>query len=171
MSARWLHGRLTGLAALAVLLLTGCASGSPQTGASTFVTEHGAAPASVVSATRAVESAVSQLSSQPTRGQLGSLADVAAQAHRDLVAASEWNVAGRGEEGAEEEDVPRAETQVTEGAGELAGAMSALSSYARAPRAAALASYRSRLAFGRTQWNEGISELWYLAHDSHPPTV
>jgi hypothetical protein len=170
-SVRRLHGRLTGLVALAALVLAGCASGSPQTGAGTFVTEHGAAPASAVSATRAVESAVSRLSSPPTRGQLGSLADLATQARRDLVAASGWNVAGRGEEGAEEEDVPRAETQVTEGAGELAGAMSALSSYSRAPSAAALASYRSELASGRTQWDEGISQLWYLARDSRPPTV
>lgn len=171
MSARRLHVRLIGLAALAGLVLTGCASGSPQTGASTFVTEHGAAPASLASATKAVQAAVSRLSSPPTRAQLSTLAALATRAHRDLLAAAEWSVAGRGEEGAEEEDVPRAETQVDEGAGELAGAMSALSAYARAPSAATLASYRAKLASGSTPWNEGISQLWYLAHDSHPPTL
>jgi hypothetical protein len=170
-SDRWFHGRLTGLAAVAAVLFAGCASGSPQTGASAFVAEHGAAPASVASATRAVRAAASRLSSPPTRAQLSALAALATRAHRDLLAASEWSVAGRGEEGAEEEDVPRAEGQVTEGASEMAGAMSALAAYARAPSAATLSGYRNKLASGSTQWNEGISQLWYLAHRSHAPTI
>ena len=60
---------------------------------------------------------------------------------------------------------------MTEGAAELAAAASALQAYAHAPSAAELADYASKLASGRTQWNEGISQLWYLAHASHPPTV
>jgi hypothetical protein len=76
-----------------------------------------------------------------------------------------------GEEGAEEEDLPRAETEATEAAGELASATSALQAYARAPSAAALASAQSELARGREQWNESISQLWYLAHASSPPIV
>ena len=99
------------------------------------------------------------------------LARAAAEAHGDAAQASAWSVAGRGEEGAEEEDVPRAETQVTEGAGELVSAMAALQAYARAPSAASLARYKSRLASGKAQWNEGISQLWYLAHASDPPTL
>jgi hypothetical protein len=159
------------MAVLAGVPLAGCASGSPQTGAATFRGEHGAAAARLTASTRAVVGELAALAPTPTRAQLARLAQAASEAHGELVKASEWNVAGRGEEGAEEEDVPRAETQVTEGAGEAAGAMSALQTYTRAPSAAALASYRSKLANGRTEWDEGISQLWYLAHASDPPTL
>ncbi len=140
-------------------------------GASAFLDEHAAVAARVALATRAVELQVVHLGRVPASAQLRSLARAAAQARTELLRASGWAVAGQGQEGAEEEDVPRAETQVTEGAGELAGAMSALQSYARAPGAAALARYQSRLAQERAQWNEGIAQLWHLAHRSHPPTV
>jgi hypothetical protein len=140
-------------------------------GASAFRDEHGAEAARVAAATKTVEAEVSRLSRSPTRSQLSVLLRAAAEAHRKLVPASEWSVAGQGEEGAEEEDVPRAETQVTEAAAELAASMSALQSYARAPSAAALARCESKLAPGREQWNEGISQLWYLAHASNAPSV
>ncbi|MGD0454113.1 MAG: hypothetical protein ABSB69_11000 [Solirubrobacteraceae bacterium] len=171
MPARQLRRRLAAMATVAALTFAGCASGSPQTGATTFLDEHAAAAARVAAAAKTVQGEVSRLSSPPSRPQLGLLARSAGEAQRNLVQASEWNVAGQGEEGAEEEDVPRAETQVTEGAAELADATSALQAYARAPSAAALARYESKLASGRTQWNEGIAQLWYLAHASHPPTV
>ncbi len=171
MPARQPHRRLVAAAVVAGVALAGCASGSPQTGAAAFRGEHGAAAARAIARARAVEGELSRLSPAPTRVQLAPLARAAGEAYGELVKASEWNVAGRGEEGAEEEDVPRAETQVTEGAGELASAMSAVQSYARAPSAATLAGYRSKLAGGRTQWNEGISQLWYLAHASDPPTL
>jgi hypothetical protein len=88
--------------------------------------------------------------------------------------AGEWNVAKSGEggeEGIEEEDLPRAETEATEAANELAAAMSALEAYTRAPAAAALAHYESKLAHGREVWDESISEIWHLAHGSSPPVV
>jgi hypothetical protein len=44
-------------------------------------------------------------------------------------------------------------------------------SYALAPRASALAGYQSKLANGRVSWNEGISQLWYLAHETSPPRL
>jgi hypothetical protein len=159
------------MAVLAGVALAGCASGSPQTGAARFRREHAAAAARAIASAKAVENELAGLAPTPTRAQLARLAQAAGEAHAELLEASEWNVAGRGEEGAEEEDIPRAETQVTEGAGEMAGAMSALQTYARAPSAAALAGYRSRLAGGQTQWDEGISELWHLAHASEPPTL
>jgi hypothetical protein len=169
--ARALGRGLAAVAVLAGVALAGCASGSPQTGAATFRGEHAGAAARVSASTKAVEHELAGLPAAPTRAQLARLAQAAGQAHGELLVASEWNVAGRGEEGAEEEDVPRAETQVTEGAGEIASAMSALRTYARAPSAATLAGYRSKLANGQTQWNEGISQLWYLAHASDPPTL
>ncbi len=124
----------------------------------------------MAASTKAVELEISRLSPAPTSAQLARLARTAAEVHGDATQASAWNVAGRGEEGAEEEDVPRAETQVTEGAGELVSAMSALQAYARAPTAAWLARCKSGLASGKTQWDEGIVQLWYLAHASAPPT-
>ena len=56
------------------------------------------------------------------------------------------------------------------GANDLAAAISALRAYARAPSAAGLARYQSELPHGREEWNQGISQLWYLAHKSNPPT-
>ena len=102
------------------------------------------------------------------------LAHAAAQARRSSVRAGEWNVAKSGEggeEGVEEEDLPRAETEATEAANQLSGAMSALEAYTRAPSAAALARYESKLAHGREVWDESISEIWHLAHGSSPPIV
>src|SRR5271166_732216 len=140
MPTRRLGGPL-GALALAASLLVGCASGSPQTGAATFRDEHAVPAARLAATTKALELEISRLSPAPTAAQLVGLARAAAQAHGEAAGASAWHVAGRGEEGAEEEDLPRAETQVTEGAGELASAMSALQSYVRAPSAAALAGY------------------------------
>jgi hypothetical protein len=159
------------IAVLAALAVAGCAAGSPQTGAKTFLDEHAGAAARLATSTKLVEAQIARLPSTPTRSQMALLARAATQARPALQAASEWSVAGAGEEGAEEEDVPRAETQVTEAAGELAAVMSALESYARAPSASALARNQSKLSAARGQWNEGISQLWYLAHSSHPPTL
>jgi hypothetical protein len=166
----WRLGGPFGAIALAASLLVGCASGSPQTGAAAFRREHAVQAARMAATTKTVELEISRLSPVPISAQLVRLARAAAEAHGEAAKASAWNVAGRGEEGAEEEDVPRAETQVTEGAGELVSAMSALQAYARAPSAASLARYKSGLASVKAQWNEGISQLWYLAHASDPPT-
>jgi hypothetical protein len=139
-------------------------------GASSFRGEHGTAAARVARATKAVQGGLARLGGDP-RPSLGPLGRAATEARRMFVVASEWDVAGAGQEGAEEEDVPRAETQVTEGASELADAMSALQAYASAPSAAALARFEQRLAPARQQWNEGISQLWYLAHAAGAPTL
>lgn len=155
---------------MAALACAGCAAGSPQTGAKDFYEEHATAASSIAAATRAVEGEVS-LPTPPTKSQLATLAGAVSQAHTSLEQVSGWKIAGQGEEGAEEEDVPRAETQVAEGAEELLSAMSALGSYARAPTASTLAHYNSKLASGRISWNEGISQLWYLAHKSTPPKL
>jgi hypothetical protein len=169
--AKELRRGLAGIAVLASAALIGCASGSPQTAAARFRGEHAAVAAHVIAGTKMVESELAGLPLSPTRLQLTRLEQAAREAHGELVKASGWDVAGRGEEGAEEEDVPRAETQVTEGAGEMAAAMSALQTYAHAPSAATLAGYKSKLADGQTQWDEGISELWHLANAPDPPTL
>jgi hypothetical protein len=168
---RKLRRPLAALAVAASVGLVGCASGSPQTGAATFRDEHAAVAARLAATAKSVQLEVSRLSPTPTRAQVGQLARAAAEVHGEADQAGAWSVAGRGEEGAEEEDLPRAETQVTEGASELASAMSALQSYARAPSAAALTGYQSKLANAQAEWNEGIAQLWYLAHASDPPTI
>lgn len=161
-------------AAVAIIALAGCASSSIQTEASEFVQQHGAAATQAAAATNLVELRVSGLSGGPaSAGQLEGLAHAAASARRATVGPGEWSIAAGGEGGGaeEEEDLPRAETQVTNGANELRHAATALQAYTRAPSAAALARYRTELAGGREQWDEGISEIWHLAHRSHPPTV
>lgn len=167
------------LATIAALAFAGCSSSSVQTDASAFVSEHRAGAARAAAATRAVEVEVSRLSGStapsPSPSQLHRLAAAAREARRATVTAGEWRVGGGPQEisegTSEEEDLPRAESQVTMGANDLAGAMSALQAYARAPSAAGLASYRSRLEQGREQWNEGATEVWYLAHAPRAPTV
>jgi hypothetical protein len=166
-----IHRRLGALAAVIALGLAGCASSSNQTSASAFIDQHGAGATRAAAATKAVEVEVSRLSGSPTRSQLQRLARAAGEGRRAAVQAGEWNVDEGGEEGAEEEDLPRSEHEAADGGNELANAMAALQAYARAPGAAALARYRRELARGREQWNEGISQLWYLAHEHRPPTV
>ena len=174
MSARQLHGRLLALAAGTSVALAGCASSSIQTDATTFLNEHAVTATRVAVATKAVAAAASRLSRSPSRSQLEQLAHAAAQARRSSVLAGEWNVAKSGEggeEGVEEEDLPRAETEATESANELAGAMAALEAYTRAPTEAAFARYQSKLAHGREVWDESIAEIWHLANHSSPPIV
>jgi hypothetical protein len=163
--------RVGAMATLAAFSFAGCASSSVQEDAAAFVKGHVIAAVHAAVATKAVEAEVSRLSSPPTRSQLERLARAAGKDRRNLVHASEWAVAGGGEQGGEEEDLPRAEAQVTNGANELARAMSLLQAYARTPSAAALARYATQLDHGREAWDEGISELWHLGHESNPPTV
>jgi hypothetical protein len=166
--------RLGAVLASAALALTACASSSIQSDASSFLEEHASTATRAAAATRAVEAQVAHLSRTPDDTQLSALAATAAKARRATLRASEWDISKSGEggeEGAEEEDLPRAETEATEAADELARAMSVLETYTRRPSAAALARYRSKLAHGREVWNESISQLWYLAHEPHPPDV
>ncbi len=163
--------RLCALAAVGGLLLAGCSTGSPQTDAASFLNERATAMTSLASTTRALDAEISRLTGSPTPAQLAQIGRAAGEAHDAALKDSEWNVPGAGEEGAEEEDVPRAGTQVTEGAGELAQAMSYLKSYAKAPETAALRHYKGKLANARTEWNEGVAQLWYLAHRSHAPII
>jgi type IV pilus biogenesis protein CpaD/CtpE len=159
------------MAAVAALGLAGCASTPVQTEASAYVTEHHAAATRAASATKTVELEASGVSSATHRSLLQRLARSAARDRRDVVQVGEWSAAGGVAEGAEEEDLPRAESQVTEAADELAGAMAALETYTRAPSASALARYQTKLMQGRELWDEAVVELWHLAHEANPPTV
>lgn len=140
-------------------------------GANSFYEEHATLVTSVAAAMKTVEVDVSRLPAAPTRSQLATLAAAVAHAHASLERVSSWKIAGQGEEGAEEEDVPRAETQVAEGAEALIAAMSALQVFARTPSANILTHYDTEFANGRISWNEGVFQLWYLAHKSNPPKL
>lgn len=174
MGARRLRWPSVALLIGITLVLSGCASSSIQTGAASFLEEHGSSAVEAAAAGRAVEAYLASLSGPLTRATREQLTRAAARARRDFLHASEWGVgktAEGGEEAVEEEDLPRAETEATEGAHELAKAMSALQAYVREPRAERRARYRSTLSRGREQWNESLTQLWYLAHRSHPPLL
>jgi outer membrane murein-binding lipoprotein Lpp len=166
-----LRPRLCPIAVAGTLLLAGCSNGSPQTGAASFLEEHSRAATDLAQMTRTVAADVGGLAGAGTSAQLTRLARASGETHDYAVKAGEWNIPGAGQEGAEEEDVPRATAQVIEGAGELAKAMAYLKTYARTPRTLALRHYKGSLANARIEWNEGIAQLYYLAHRSHAPTL
>lgn len=155
------------------MALAGCSSATSVEGeASSFLREHASAASGTAAAARAVESEAARLSSRGSDSEaLERLARAASRAHRAAVQASDWSQPASSEAGIEEENVQRAEAQVTEGAEELARATAAIESYARARAAAARARYASEMAHAREQWNEGVAQLWFLAHRQNPPTL
>jgi hypothetical protein len=160
--------------AAALLVLGGCGSSDVQTDAAAFVSEHGATAVHTAAAVKVVDGELALLSSPPTPVQLHRLAQAVARARRAALRAAEWDVSKSsegGEEGAEEEDLPRSETEATTAANELARAMSELEAYARAPSAAGLAAFRGKLAHAKELWDESVSQLWFLAHRSGAPNI
>jgi hypothetical protein len=159
---------------VALLALGGCGSSDIQTDANVFVGEHGTTAARAAAGVRAVDRELDLLSRPPTRAQLRRLGQAAARARRSALRAGEWDVSKNtegGEEGVEEEDLPRSETEATTAANELARAMSELEVYVRAPTGPALAAFRGKLAHAKELWNESITQLWFLAHRSGAPNV
>lgn len=176
--ARTIRGRTCVLApvglAVAVLALSGCGSSDVQTDANVFVSEHGGTAARAAAAVRVLDGELTLLSTPPTAAQLRRLGQTATRARRAVLRAGEWDVSKNtegGEEGVEEEDLPRSETEATTAANELARAMSELERYVRAPSAPALAGFRARLAHAKELWNESVSQLWFLAHRSNAPDI
>jgi hypothetical protein len=167
--SRRLPGRPARIAAAAIALagLAGCAATGASPGANDFYRAHAHEAARAAAAARAVQNAVAGLPPQPTAAQLQALATAARRGRRYIAPASEWSVTENGEE----EDLSQAELELNEGANAFLDATYALRSYARVPRAATLARYRQELASGRERWNQGVHELWYLAHEPDPPTA
>jgi len=156
---------VAGALATGAVALAGCAGAEP--GAAKFVREHAASLAPAAAAVRRAEAQAAGLHA-PLRGaQKASLEHAAALARRSVVGVSEWSVAEKGQE----ENLEQAEREVTEGAARLVTAMSALQVYGATPSPASLARYSSERARGREQWNQGIGQLWYLAHRADPPTI
>lgn len=155
-----------------MLACAACSSASgPEGEARLFVHQHGREASRTAAAVRAVERDISALPVSAVSTQLRRLIPVAVRARRAAVLASEWSPVSSSEAGSEEENVPRAEAQVSEAADELLSALKALESYARTRRPAARSRYESAIAHTRVLWNEGISQLWFIARRHDPPTL
>ncbi len=126
----------------------------------------------MASATHALEHAAGGLPAPAGAAGLQQLTRAAVTARRAAARASEWDAAGESAEASlEEEDLPRAEAQVTSAAGELVRAVVAIQAYARTRGAGTLARYRNKLGAAREQWDEGVVEIWRLAKEADPPAL
>jgi hypothetical protein len=160
-------GCIGALSVVGVIALAGCGSTGAEPGAAAFVNEHAAVALRAGGEAKAVEAEMTRPAKALDPKQQAQLVRAAAKAHRDMVAASEWDDA----EGGMEENLQQAEAESIEGASHLAIAMAAARDYASQHGASALARYRSQLPYGRQRWDEGVFELWYLAHRHGPPTI
>jgi hypothetical protein len=161
------RARICALTVLGTLALAGCGSTGAEPGAAAFVSEHAAVALRAGAEAKAVEATMARSVGALDPNEQVQLLRAAAKAHRDMVAASEWDNA----EGGMEENLQQAEAESIEGASHLAIAMAAARDYASQHGAIALARYRSQLAYGRQRWDEGVFELWHLAHRHDPPTI
>lgn len=160
---RWLAIVLVAAAAT----LAGCATVGAEPGVDVFLKQHSTEASRAARAMKNIEEAVSQFPAQPTSSQLQAVSQVAIRSRRDVAAASEWGVSESGEE----EDLGQAQIEVNAGADSVLQAIFSIRAYARTPRATLLASVKRQLASARVQWNDGISQLWYLARKPNPPTI
>ncbi len=77
---------------------------------------------------------------------------------------------GLAEDG-EEEGVSQAEKEIHEGSEALLAAVADIHLYSGSLHPRSLAAYRRELAAGREYWNQGITELWYVAKKPGPPRI
>lgn len=173
------RARLSRLLAGAVcaLALSACSSDAASSAADRYVSEHESGATRAASAVRTLEGALRRARPDAEASRRQELERAAELARRAAVRAGEWSSAGsgeagsEGEPGSEDEDLPRAEAQVTEGADQLAQAAVSVEAYERRAKPSARALSEAQLARGRELWNEGITQLWFLAHRRNPPTV
>jgi hypothetical protein len=160
------HGAQLLAIAMAATALVGCGA-TTERGSEAFYREHSGEAARTAEATRALADEVAGLPAKPSAAQLEALAVEEHRTRRDLLAAAKWTVAENGEE----EGVSQAEKEIYEATGALLKAMSDIRLYAQTRRPADLVGYRIEQASGREYWNQGITELWYVAHKSAPPKI
>ncbi len=152
--------------AAGVLALAGCGSAA-EPGAHTFLREHGNEARTTAALLSTLATAVNGLSGRPSGAQLQTLALDGHRVHRALLAASDWTVSEDGEE----EGVSQAEKEIHEGSEALLNAAADIHLYSLRVRPASLAAYRRELAAGREYWNQGITQLWYVAKKPGPPKI
>jgi hypothetical protein len=157
---------LTPLLAIGALILAGCGA-TTERGSETFYREHAAEASQAAAAARAVAADVGGLPAKPSTAALEAIAVAEHRTRRDLLAASKWTVSENGEE----EGVSQAEKEVNEATGALLQAMTDIRIYAQDRRPVALANYRKELALGREYWDQGITQLWFVAHKAGPPKI
>ncbi len=148
------------------LLLAGCGSAS-EPGANTFLREHGGEARHAAALVSALSVAVKTLPATPSGAQLQAIAVDGHMAHRALLAASNWTVSEDGEE----EGVSQAEKEIHEGTEALLNAAVDIHLYSLRARPRSLAAYRRELAAGREYWDQGITELWFVAKKPSPPRI
>ncbi len=158
--------RIAAALAGAAILLAGCGTAA-EPGSATFLREHGAEARRAAAAVTALSAAVEALPAKATRAQLEALALATHGAHRALLAAANWNVTENGEE----EGVSQAEKEIHEGAEALLDAEADARLYALRGRPASLIGFRHELAAGREYWDQGISQLWYVAKKPGAPKI
>lgn len=155
------------LAAVAAALGAGCAGGSAQPGARTFLQVH---ETEAVKAAAAV--ATLRLDAEALAGPGGGaarerLVTDAAHARRALALTSEWPLTAT----REEEDLERAQAEIVEASRQLLSAAAALRSFARGRDPSGLVRWRSDLSEAREKWNGAVSQLWYLDGRHGAPTI
>jgi len=158
--------QLTPLLAVGAIALTGCGA-TTERGSEAFYREHAGEAAEAAAATRALAANVAGLPATPSAKALEALAVDEHRTRRDLLAAAKWTVI----ESTEEEGVSQAEKEISEATGALLKAMTDIRIYTHDRRPVALADYNKELALGREYWDQGISELWHVAHKTAPPKI
>jgi len=159
--------RTPALAAIAALALSGCAGAPTEPSSGTFISHHGAEAAAAADAEHVVERRLAALSQPPATAQLEALEGKIARARRRFLAASRWEISENGEE----ENTGQAETELSEGTQQMLKGLTALRAYTVSRSPAELAEYRLRLRNARARWNQGISQIWFLAHRRGAPTI
>ncbi len=158
--------RLAPLLAIGALVLAGCGT-TTEKGSETFIREHSAEAGQAAGAVRAVTADVDGLSARPSAAALAAVVLAQHRTRRDLLAASKWTVSENGEE----EGVSQAEKELNEATGALLQAMTDIRIYAEDRRPVALVHYRKELALGREYWDQGITQLWFVAHRAGAPKI
>jgi len=160
------HLSLPALIAGGALALAGCGA-TTERGSESFYREHAGEAGQTAAAVRALAADVMRLPASPSRAALEALAVKEHHARRELLGVSKWVVS----ESSEEEGVSQAEKEIEEATGALLQAGTDIRIYAHDRRPVALANYRKQLALGREYWNQGITELWFVAHRTGAPRI
>lgn len=166
MLRRGLSLNLPALLAGGALALAGCGA-TTERGSESFYREHAGEAGQTAVAIRALAAEVAALPAHPSTAVLEALAVKEHRARRELLGVSKWVIS----ESSEEEGVSQAEKEIEEATGALLQAGTDIRIYAHDRRPVALANYRKQLKLGREYWNQGITELWFVAHKAGPPRI
>jgi len=146
---------------------TGTTAGShSEKEAHEWITEHGLAARRVAVNIDGVEVTVGELQKEETEEKIDELAKTAQEAHNNIDEVrnsfATTNFSG---------EVEKAAVQVFTSANSLKNAMGALVAYTGTPSPATLAHFTTQYEPAKAEWDEGISTIWQLAHESKAPSL